>query len=116
MDTNIPMELTYTNTGNGWNDVANVFLAPVSGTYQFTASLHATSDANAFCHIVHTTSVGQTKAAALFAYNGQSDANSVILEMEAGDYGTFQLEAGSGRIYSSAERVYTTFSGFLLFT
>ena len=32
IDTIIPMEITYTNVGDGWNSVTNVFEAPVAGT------------------------------------------------------------------------------------
>ncbi len=119
LDSNIPMEITYTNIGGGWNSVANVFQAPVAGTYHFTASMHVTGSQLALCYIVHSTTVDQTKVAALYdGYDdGQSDANAVILELEAGDYVHFQLAAyADSQIYNTVENVYTTFSGFLLFT
>ncbi len=121
-DTNIPYEITYTNTGSCWNSEANVFQALVAGVYQFTASMRSNTDSYADCHIVHTpASTGQlTRVATMFGdsssdgVNPGGDANSVIIELALGDEVSVQLE-GYGRIYSSASRAYSTFSGFLLF-
>ena len=118
-DTNIPYEIIYTNVGDGWDSVLSAFQAPVTGLYQFSASMRSNSDYYAYCHIVHSSQTAQTKVASMFGnilgIGISGDANYVIIDLEQGDYVSVQLENNDGAIDSYSFYVFSTFSGFLLF-
>ncbi len=119
-DMNIPFEITYTNIGGGWSSVGNAFMAPVSGVYEFTASFRSQGSVdNAWGHIVHSHDAGQTRLASIFGggpdHGISGDSNSVIIEVEQGDYVSVQLVGNGAYIYGDSSVTFSSFSGFLLF-
>ena len=120
-DTIIPFGLIFSNAGGGWSSSINAFQAPVDGVYQFSASIRSASGLvdNANCVLVRTTPTEHIPLVAMFAGNSgngvSGDANSVIVELDAGDFVTVQLKSGISIIASYSDRVFSTFSGFLIF-
>lgn len=83
--TNIPYPEVITNVGSGF--VANVFQAPVAGTYMFSAYLSAETQYRARVHIVDTSPTGQKHIVTVRSSTagGISDCNVAILQLAVGD-------------------------------
>jgi hypothetical protein len=117
----IPFEVVYVNIGGGWSPTGNAFTATVGGFYEFTASIVCAGSSEAFVygHIVHSYGINKTRVATMLSREngvGDSAASSVIIELQQGDYVSVQLQSGDGWITSSANNIWSTFSGYLLFT
>lgn len=115
VDTIIPYDYVHTNIGGAWLPQVNTFQATRAGVYLFSTSIQGLSDEDVYVAIVHATSSGSETAASLYSPSGlyTGDANTVILEVDVGDFVSVQLNGGT--IGSSSSYRYSTFSGFLLF-
>ncbi len=124
-DETVPFEIVYTNVGGRWWTGFNVFQAEVAGVYQFTVSTRHTPSGSSgyrYCHVIHTNpEAGETIVASTggyisssSSYSNTGDANSVILELGAGDVVFVRLQE-DGALLSDSTYVFSTFSGFLLF-
>ncbi|XP_060602851.1 cerebellin-3-like [Ruditapes philippinarum] len=110
---NFIFETVVTNIGNGYNNNSGAFVAPVSGTYVFSATLLSFYNTNAYVQFIWN---GQpvTQMYVSNAYQSGQDtiSQTIVLHLRKGDVVTIQNVDSDKSFIGGARSI---FSGFLLF-
>jgi hypothetical protein len=109
---NIVFETVVTNVGNGYHSHVGTFIAPVSGTYAFSATLLSFYHVNAHVAFVKNGQLITT----MFVSGGEAGydttSQTIVLQLQKGDDVVVQNKELDKSFYGTGQG---TFSGFLLF-
>lgn len=113
----IPFPVETVNVGGGWRPQVNAFQAPVAGHYYFSASVASAPNTVPHVRIIHTNAGGDHIVAGIITTASATidgDANACIINLQANDLVSVQLDSTSGGVTYSTAAKYVTFAGFLL--
>jgi hypothetical protein len=109
---NIIFDTVVTNVGNGYHTHVGTFIAPVSGTYVFSATLLSFYHLNAHAQFVKNGQVVTTMYVSGYEAVWDTTSQTIVLQLQKGDDLTVQNSDTDKSFYGASHSI---FSGFLLF-
>ncbi|XP_060602844.1 heavy metal-binding protein HIP-like [Ruditapes philippinarum] len=109
---NIVFDTVVTNVGNGYHSHVGTFIAPVSGTYVFSATLVSFYHVNAHAEFVKNGQVLTTMFVNGAEAGYDTTSQTIVLQLQKGDDVVVQNKDADKSFYGTGQG---TFSGFLLF-
>jgi hypothetical protein len=109
---NIVFDTVVTNVGNGYHSHVGTFIAPVSGTYVFSATLVSFYHVNAHAEFVKNGQVLTTMFVNGAEAGYDTTSQTIVSQLQKGDDVVVQNKDADKSFYGTGQG---TFSGFLLF-
>ena len=114
-DMDLGFEITYFNIGGGWKKALKAFQAPVSGIYEFIASID--NDifplGTARCHLKHSSPRGGYTELLSLEKRDSVGEKSIFRQLEIGDRISIQIDKFD-RPRKPWQNVLSTFSGYFI--